>query len=156
MTWTAALTGPHPLARPDAVPPPPPARPRLAPGTPCAWCRDADATTWDHFVPACRGGRLVVPACEPCNQSRGRVTSAFGMLLSLAARIRVDDAKARRRARSEARRYVEAVDWPAEMRHRDGWAELETELYGRSPTADVPLASALHVCRELAFRGDRE
>jgi hypothetical protein len=39
-------------------------------GQTCAYC-PAPATTWDHFIPRSKGGRLTPdnrkPACEPCN-----------------------------------------------------------------------------------------
>jgi hypothetical protein len=48
-------------------------RKRLRPlleGQLCAYC-PAPATTWDHWIPKSKGGRLTpdnrVPACEPCN-----------------------------------------------------------------------------------------
>ncbi len=43
-------------------------------GGKCAYCRIADATTWDHIVPISKGGRTtpgnVVPACTSCNSSK--------------------------------------------------------------------------------------
>jgi HNH endonuclease len=43
---------------------------RALEGQTCSYC-PAPATTWDHFVPRSKGGRLTIenrrPACEPCN-----------------------------------------------------------------------------------------
>lgn len=43
----------------------------------CVYCGDS-ATTWDHVVPLCRGGAYGaenrVPACKPCNSSKGTRT----------------------------------------------------------------------------------
>jgi hypothetical protein len=40
----------------------------------CAYCRLAEATTWDHIVPISKHGRTtpgnVVPACASCNSSK--------------------------------------------------------------------------------------
>ncbi|MER5304607.1 HNH endonuclease [Streptomyces lasiicapitis] len=48
-------------------------------GSRCCYC-DASATTLDHVVPLGFGGhdveRNVVPACQPCNSSKGRKTLA--------------------------------------------------------------------------------
>jgi hypothetical protein len=41
----------------------------------CAYCDTATADTWDHMVPVSKGGRTtpgnIVPACRPCNSSKG-------------------------------------------------------------------------------------
>lgn len=45
------------------------------PLTTCSYCPEA-ATTWDHYIPLCRGGTNALsnlrPACEPCNRRKGR------------------------------------------------------------------------------------
>ncbi|MFB6535094.1 HNH endonuclease [Streptomyces noursei] len=48
-------------------------------GSCCCYC-DREATTLDHVAPLGFGGhdeeRNVVPACQPCNSSKGRKTLA--------------------------------------------------------------------------------
>jgi 5-methylcytosine-specific restriction endonuclease McrA len=40
----------------------------------CAYCQAAQATTWDHVIPASQGGKMnlenLVPACNLCNSEK--------------------------------------------------------------------------------------
>lgn len=36
----------------------------------CVYCGD-EATVNDHVVPLAQGGRITMPACKPCNASKG-------------------------------------------------------------------------------------
>jgi 5-methylcytosine-specific restriction endonuclease McrA len=49
-------------------------------GGKCAYCETADATTFDHMLPLCRGGLHdvlnLVPACAPCNFAKHDKTPA--------------------------------------------------------------------------------
>lgn len=43
-------------------------------GNKCAYCRAAEATTWDHIIPISQAGQTtpgnIVPACASCNSSK--------------------------------------------------------------------------------------
>jgi 5-methylcytosine-specific restriction endonuclease McrA len=58
-------------------------------GNVCAYCLRARRLTRDHVIPIARGGRdepaNVVPACQPCNSSKGRKLLALWYFRRVAA-----------------------------------------------------------------------
>src|SRR5262249_41026093 len=113
----------------------------------CIWCRGEFARpvlTWDHIWPLSLGGPQkgtnLASACRECNQTRARITSAFGLQKQLQQIVRRGAPRTprqRTRLLRTIRKFTRSL--PAVQELQRQWIALELERLGYSPSAAAVL-----------------